>query len=522
MMGSMPSIPALSLEADSTPAAATSGGRAARLRWEVFGFAIVVLGLLLRVFILSDRSLVWDETFSIFIASQPTARIITLTAVNDAHPPLYYLLLHWWVYVFGTSAGAVRALSVPIGAAVVALTWMFGRRLVGDAAALLAAALVALAPSQVSMGQEARMYGLLALTTVGSWWALWAGVNGGRRVPWVVYTVVVAAMAYTHYYGIFVVMSHAAYLAWQRAPVAIWRRWVYAGLVVFILLWPWLPLVPTQLATERAWPVFRPRLTAGAYVDTLTSITVGQLFVDAFHPGNMPRELSWTMSIGAAAVIGVGYRALRHAKDARPLLIASVFGPLTLAFGISLLVNFFAPRYLTFLMPGLALLGGAGVAALASRKTRWARAAAALAMVVLLVPNVVALVQYYQYPKLDFFDWRQVSRTLAAQAHDDDAIVFLPGFARIAVNYYYPALASQPRLVLTPYGQDVLGPKNERLPEVVAFLAPYPRVWIISVIPVPPSVDAMMAALGRQSFAVTRREEVNVMRLFLLERKAAP
>ncbi len=523
MMGSMPSTPIL--PARGGPVQETVDIPAAirpRVRWELAAFAVVIAGVALRVLALADRSLTWDETYSIFIASQPVTRVLVLTAANEAHPPLYYLLLHWWVQVFGPGEAAARALSVPIGTAIVLVTWMFGRRLIGEAPALLAAALVALAPSQVATAQEARMYGLLALTALSSWWALWAGMTGGRRASWVAYAVISAVMLYSHYYGFFVLASHFAFLLWRRAPGDVWRRWTYATIGALALFMPWLPALPMQFGTGRAWPVYRPPLTPALYIDTLTSITMGQLFFDAIHGGSIPRELSWSLTVGAVVVVVIGYRALRRAPAERALMVASVFFPLTLAYGVSLVVNIFAPRYLTFLMPGLALLAGAGVAAIGTVRTRWARACAVAALAVLIVPNVASLVRYYQFPKLDYFDWRQVSHTLAAQAHDDDAIVFLPGFARIAVNYYYPAPASQPRLVLTPYGQDVLGPKNERLPEVVASLVSRPRVWIISVIPVPPSVDAMMAALGRQSFAVTRREEVNVMRLFLLERKAAP
>lgn len=490
-----------------------------RLRWQFGGLTVLAAAVVLRAFALTNRSLVWDETYSVFIASQPVQRILALTAANEAHPPLYYLLLHWWIQMLGTGEAAVRALSVPIGAGVVVVVWLLGRRLAGEPPALLAAALVALAPSQVAMSQEARMYGLLALTALGSWWALWAGAVEGRRAAWIAYVVAVALMLHAHYYGFFVAASHALYLLWRRTPAAVWRRWIYAALGVLVLSLPWLSQLPMQLATGRAWPAYRPPVTPALYVDAITSITVGQFFFDAIHRGSLPREIGWPLAAGAAAVAVVGYRALREAGDSRRLMAGSVFLPLTLAFGTSAYVNVFAPRYLTFLMPGLALLGGVGIIALGQTRIRWRSAVAAAAMAVLLISNSASLVRYYQLPRLDYFDWRAVSKTLAAGARDDDALVFLPGFARIPVNYYFPG--PQLRLALTPDGHDAVGPAGERLPAIIAMIAHRPRVWVITVPPVPSAVEIMVASLGQRSYVIRRQERVNLTLLIQMERSGA-
>lgn len=490
------------------------------LRWRVGGLAVLTAAAALRALALTDRSLTWDETYSVFIASQSVQRIVALTAANEAHPPLYYLLLHWWMQIFGAGDGPVRALSIPIGAGVVLVTWLFGRRLVGEAPALLAAALVALAPSQVAMSQEARMYGLLALAVLGSWWALWAGAVEGRRAAWLAYAIAVAVTLHAHYYGFFVAASHVGYLLWRRTPAAVWRRWTYAALAAVVLSLPWLVQLPVQLATGRAWPIYRPPVTPALYADALTSITVGQFFFDAIHGGSLPREVSWPLAAGAAAVVAIGYRALRGAEDTRKLMTASVVFPLTLAYGVSLFVNVFAPRYLTFLMPGMALLGGVGVVALAQMRARRRVAAVAAAVAVLFVSNVGSLVRYYQLPRLDFFDWRAVSRTLAAGARDDDALVFLPGFARMPVDYYFRG--PQLRLALTPDGQDAVGPAGARLPAIVAMLGRHPRVWIITVPPVPPAVETMLDALGRRAYRIQRQEHVNRVILIQTERPPVP
>jgi hypothetical protein len=64
----------------------------------------------------------------------------------------------------------------------------------------------------------------------------------------------------------------------------------------------------------------------------------------------------------------------------------------------------------------------------------------------------------------------------------------------------------------------LVGPGGARLPAVVAVVSEHPRVWILTVPPVPPAVDALVGALKRRSYTVTYLETVNAVRLIVLER----
>lgn len=488
--------------------------------WAAAVMTVVAAALVLRIVALTDKPLSFDSLYSIFVASQPAARTLALTAANEAHPPLYYLLLNGWIRLFGDGEAAVRIPSVLIGAAVVLATCVFGRRLVGPAAALLGAGLVALAPAQVVVGQEARMYGLLTLAALGSWWALWAAVTEGRRRDWILYAILAAVTIYAHYYGVFVVASHAGYLIWRRTLMPAWRSWVYALLGTLVLLLPWLPEIPGQLATGRAWPSFRPNLSLTLFVDALTSMGAGQFFYDPIQVGGFPRAIAWTVAALLVPVAVAGYRAPSMERDTRALLISSALFPLMISFAVSLAVHVFSPLYLVFAMPGLALLLGVGVVTLLRTPRAAARAAAAGAIAVLLIPNVGALVRYYSAPRPDNFDWRKVALTLGAQARPDDAMIFLPAFSRIPVNYYFRG--PQPRLALTPAGSDVTGDRGMRIPGVVDRVSGHPRVWIVTVLPIPLSVETLVRALHERSYSITRLDAINYARVILLERPAAP
>jgi uncharacterized membrane protein len=51
-----------------------------------------------------------DEAFSYLLAKEPISKMLPLTA-GDFSPPLYYIVLHYWMSIFGTSEVALRSLS---------------------------------------------------------------------------------------------------------------------------------------------------------------------------------------------------------------------------------------------------------------------------------------------------------------------------------------------------------------------------------------------------------------------------
>src|SRR3954454_6907122 len=91
------------------PPAAGPDGSAGRSGLVLAGAALVVaLGVALRF---SARSDLWlDEELTVNIAKLPLDRL-RQALLHDGAPPLYYVVLHGWIRVFGSSTTAVRALS---------------------------------------------------------------------------------------------------------------------------------------------------------------------------------------------------------------------------------------------------------------------------------------------------------------------------------------------------------------------------------------------------------------------------
>jgi len=133
---------------------------------------ITLMGGLLRVLLLGIKGMWLDETFSVWIANHTVGEIVQLAARFDQHPPLYYLLLHYWIALKGDTAYYARLLSALIGTATIPVMYLIGKRLSGIIVGLAAAALLALSPFNVYFAQETRMYTLLAFNAAVAIYAL--------------------------------------------------------------------------------------------------------------------------------------------------------------------------------------------------------------------------------------------------------------------------------------------------------------------------------------------------------------
>ncbi len=209
----------------------------------------IVVAFALRVYALNTQSLWNDEGTSVALSSLSIEAIIN-GAARDIHPPLYYVLLHFWMPVVGQSEFAVRFLSVSAGVLTVAFVWRVAYSVFDEQVALFAAYLSAFSPFQVYYSQEARMYIWVTLFAAMSVYAMvmmlkrqvgsrQLAVGGNpeselqsslstihypppttnprvaRTLFWLLYIAATIAMLYTQYVGAFVVVAeNLAFIIW--------------------------------------------------------------------------------------------------------------------------------------------------------------------------------------------------------------------------------------------------------------------------------------------------------------------
>jgi len=250
------------------PPSAVGGPRPTVRRGLALGaiVAVVVVGVVLRVAVRSDLWL--DEALTVNIARLPLGEIPAALRVDGA-PPLYYVLLHLWMRAFGESDAAVRALPALLGVLALPLAYVAGRRIGGPESArahrvgLIALLLVAASPYAIRYSSENRMYILVVdLVLVGSV-VLRRALDRPSAGRLLAVGAVVAALLYTNYWCLYLLVVVGAILAWRawRAPTGgepderrVARRILLAFVVGALCFVPWLPTFLYQSAhTGTPW-----------------------------------------------------------------------------------------------------------------------------------------------------------------------------------------------------------------------------------------------------------------------------
>ncbi len=129
---------------------------------------IILIGLALRLSHNVRISIWHDEAFSALLIRYPWGEMFRRLAL-DVHPPMYYIALRLWHYVFGDGMWSLRGFSILFGTLTIPAAYLFVKEaFYSQKMALWAAVLVALNPFELQYVTEARMY------TFGAFFAILA------------------------------------------------------------------------------------------------------------------------------------------------------------------------------------------------------------------------------------------------------------------------------------------------------------------------------------------------------------
>ncbi len=410
-------------------------------------FGVLLLAAFaLQTYHAGQQSLWYDEGFSVYLAAQSLSQITARTAA-DIHPPLYYYLLHAWQAGSGTTEFALRLLSAFFGVLCVPLAYVLGTRLFNRRAAFIAAALTAISPLYLWYGRDARMYTLVtALGMMASYFLLRLTTTTGysRDRYWWAYVLTLTAAIYAHFYALFLLAFHIAYVLLDlpsHRPAQRRRALLRTGsaqLLVLIAFAPWSGFALTRLGADVSyWPGTLPLVQVVR--DTLASFATGQTV-----PANIATPIAWgCLLLFAGALFVVAHSQSDEGKRAALFLALYFLTPLLLLFAISYGRPKWHPRYLMLASPPflLALAGGATLlrTGFANRPAYrlWARGAAALAIFLVVATSTYADMNLYQDARFTKDDWRGVARYVSRHKQEDEVVILLSGHTFPVFTYYY-------------------------------------------------------------------------------------
>ena len=251
--------------------------------------ALMAASLLLRTGAL-DAGYWIDEGISVGIASHDL-RDIPGALGQDGNPPLYYLLLHGWMQIFGTTEAATRALSLLFALLAIPASFWAGTRLFSRRAGVIAAAGAAGAPFLTYYAQETRMYSLVVLLSILASASFALAFVRSERKHVVYLGVWLALLLYTHTWGVFLVVAMSAvWLHLRRRGEVDTRDGVRLLIVLAVAYLPWLPVILFQAQhtaapwAERPSPLVLLIIPGGLFGHIATPLLAIAVFFGAAPP----------------------------------------------------------------------------------------------------------------------------------------------------------------------------------------------------------------------------------------------
>lgn len=181
----------------------------------VYPWLILILNLILKLIHLTTQPVSLDEPFSIYHSTLPIPALLEqLKAYNN--PPLYEILLHFWIRLFNTDPFYVRLLPTLFAAVAPVALFYFCRANFPPFTAVMSSLLLTFSNLLMFYAHDSRVYSLFLLLAIMSMHLYLKLYRDYRRADAVVYVLITTLLLYAHYFGFFVVLIQTIHVIIMR------------------------------------------------------------------------------------------------------------------------------------------------------------------------------------------------------------------------------------------------------------------------------------------------------------------
>ena len=248
---------------------------------KIFIIGLIIAGIGICTLIITSFSLdIWvDEAFSLNLIKNSYREMISLTAI-DVHPPLYYIILKFFVDGVHLILPNVSSIYLSKLVSVIPYLLLFvlcattiRKKWGGYVAGITAVALIGM-QSLIEYGIEIRMYGWGMFFVSMALLFAYDILCGQKIKSWIGFVFFSLCAAYTHYFALVAVgIIYLAMLIWFLARNRIGlKKWLIAAIVTVVGYLPWFFVFLKQAQT-----------VSGSYwIGEITIETVYEYISDVF------------------------------------------------------------------------------------------------------------------------------------------------------------------------------------------------------------------------------------------------
>jgi len=439
--------------------------------------ALTVLGGILRFATLNVSSIELDESATLILVHRGFSGMLSHIGRSESTPPLYYILVWAWTRVFGASPVGFRSMSALIGTITIPVMYLAGRQ-ISPRVGVWAAILTTVSPSMYFFSQEARTYGLLVLFSAAAFVAWQRALRDPGRRYLALWALMSSLAVLAHYFGAFLFISEALVLIRRLG----WRRlWAPIGAVVLVGL----ALAPLAIAqrTDNKTSWIEAQSLPRRIAESIKMFTVG-----VYGPLVL-FALVIALLIAACAVVLVvrrgNERERNGARDAAIVAFGAIALPLVLA--VTHLVDVYDGRnVLAFWVP-LAVLIAIGLGAEQARRSGALLGGALCAIYLVMIVAANAIPDYQRD------NWRGIAHTLAKPT--TARLIIAEAHAVLPLSIYMGPLSSVSAAVPSVHEVDFVAVRHLRT------VGPPQAAFVPSS---PPTGFHLAGVTRKETFAISR------------------
>jgi len=379
----------------------------------LIGLLLFALGLIFHSYNLDFASLDLDESVHVWHAQKSYTQVVE-QASNDPNPPVFNVVISWWVKHFGVDERVLRSFSVLMGSLAVVLMYVIGLRNFSMAAGIMAALLFCASPMVFRFTHLIRPYMFLMVTVVSSYALLFEVLKRPRWWKTLLYYFLTTLMIYVHPTSIFNVPAQALIVL------------VVVGFDVKRLLAVWIPMA-MAVASFGAYYLFIPYFEGEStemWFDAPDWQAVWYV-LNVFY-GKWYLMAIQLVLIATLVVASIRKRFVQHWKWVSAIVLWIVL-PLTTSVVFSHMVKpVFQDKYVLSALPGMLLLLAVSIDLVLSN---WYKLLA-------FVPSLVVSLSYVRYQPFTEGDWKNAVAYINQDFDSRSAVFLVPWYEFTTFTYY--------------------------------------------------------------------------------------
>jgi len=210
-----------------------------REKYTVINYSIPILLTAIcffwRFYFITDRDICLDEPYTIYNAQKSIPEIIMLTVNGEPNPPLFMLLIHFGIKIFGISQ-YLRIIPLLFSSLTLIFIYKCALKISTAYGALISSFLFMFSTLHFYFALEVRTYSLLSFLTAVVYY-LYILLITGESKKWVTYCIVLTniGIVTSHYFGWFVVFNQFVLLLFYFKDKQIYKkifRTLFASMII--------------------------------------------------------------------------------------------------------------------------------------------------------------------------------------------------------------------------------------------------------------------------------------------------